>query len=176
MAWRGLTPQQWEASRVHLPEPQRSARGGRPCLEDRRCLEGILWMLWSGSPWRELPKRYGSPSTGWRRLKHGAEAGILLTLWRAFLAQLHDQQQWRWDECCADGSFMPANKGGPPSARRHAARGPSGWFWSMARVRRWEQTWTRHPRRKSRSSRRPSTRSRSVAPANLDAPASAPTA
>ena len=86
MAWRGLTTHPWNAIRVHLPPPQVSPRGGRPRLNDRRCLEGILWILWTGAPWRELPRRYGSPSTCWRRLKEWEEAGVLLHLWRAFLA------------------------------------------------------------------------------------------
>ena len=176
MAWRGLSNAQWAAIRVHLPAPKASFRGGRPRVEDRRCVEGILWILWTGSPWSELPKRYGSPSTCWRRLKHWEETGILLKLWRVFLAQLNDQQKIRWDECFADGSFAPAKKGGLRLARRNAARGPSGWFWSMAPVLRWEHTWTRHPRRKSPSLRRPSIRSPSAAPASPVAPASAPSA
>jgi transposase len=133
MAWRGLTKQQWDAIRVHLPQPKASTRGGRPRVDDRRCVEGILWILWTGAQGSELPRRYGSPSTCWRRLKPWEEAGVLLQLWRAFLAQLNDQQKRRWDECFADGSFIPANKGGPKSARRSGARGPSGWCWSMVR-------------------------------------------
>jgi transposase len=176
MAWRGLTTQQWEAIRVHLPQPKPSRRGGRPRVEDRRCFEGILWILWTGAQWSELPRRYGSPSTCWRRLKHWEETGILLKLWRAFLAQLNDQEKLRWDECFVDGSFIPAKKGGLRSGPQNAARGPSGWFWSMARVLRWEHTWTRRPRRKSRSSNRPSRRSRSAAPANPAALAHAPSA
>jgi transposase len=113
MAWRGLTKQQWEAIRVHLPEPKISPRGGRPRIEDRRCFEGILWILWTGAQWSELPRRYGSPSTCWRRLKDWEETGALLTLWRAFLAQLNDRQKLRWDECFVAGSFVPAQKGGP---------------------------------------------------------------
>jgi transposase len=174
MAWRGLTKQQWEAIRIHLPQPKVSQRGGRPRVEDRRCFEGILWILWTGAQWSELPRRYGSPSTCWRRLKQWEETGVLLKLWRSFLAQLNDQEKIRWDECFADGSFIPAKKGGPRSARPNAARGPSGWFWSMARVLRWEHTWTRRPRRKSRSLRKRSTRSRSAAPANPADPASGP--
>ena len=50
MAWRGLTTQHWEAIRVHLPPPKASPRGGRPRIDDRRCLEGILWILWTGAP------------------------------------------------------------------------------------------------------------------------------
>jgi transposase len=176
MAWRGLTNTQWEAIRIQLPQPKASPRGGRPRVEDRRCLEGILWILWTGAQWSELPQRYGSPSTCWRRLKQWEETGVLLKLWRAFLAQLNDQAKLRWDECFVDGSFVPAKKGGPKSGRRNAARGRSGWFWSMARVLRWEHTWTRRPRRKSRSLSRPSTRSQSAALANLDGPVNDPSA
>jgi transposase len=176
MAWRDLTKQQWEAIRVHLPEPKVSGRGGRPRVDDRRCFEGILWILWTGAPWSELPRRYGSPSTCWRRLKQWEESGVLLKLWRAFLAQLNDRQKLRWDECFVDGSFVPAKKGGPKSAPPRGARARSGWFWSMARVLRWEHTWTRRLQRRSPSSSRPSTRSRSDAPANLDGPAGGLTA
>jgi transposase len=176
MAWRRLTKQQWEAIRRHLPQPKATSRGGRPRVEDRRCLEGILWILWTGAQWSELPRRYGSPSTCWRRLKQWEETGALLTLWRAFLAQLNDAQKLRGDECVADGSFMPAKQGGPRAARRHAARGRSGWFGSRARGLRREHPWRRLPRRKSRSSKRPSRRSPSGAPANPAGRGSAPTA
>src|ERR687895_371842 len=176
MAWRRLTKQHWETIRLHLPQPKASPRGGRPRVDDRRCFEGILWILWTGAQWSELPRRYGSASTCWRRLKQWEETGVLLKLWRAFLAQLNDQQKLRWDGCFADGSFIPAKKGGPKSGRRNAVRGRSGWCWSMARVLRWEHTWTRRPRRKLPSLKRPSTRSRWGAPAHLDAPASGPSA
>ncbi len=176
MAWRRLTKQQWAAICIHLPQVKVSARGGRPRVDDRRCLEGILWILWTGAQWSELPRRYGSPSTCWRRLKAWEESRVLLQLWRAFLAQLNDQQKLRWDECLADGSFMPAQKGGLRSARPSAARAQSGWLWSMARVLRWEHTWRRLPRRKSPSSNRPSPRSRLGARASRGGPASAPSA
>ena len=140
MAWRGLTKQQWDAIRVHLPPPKASTRGGRPRVDDRRCVEGVLWILWTGAQWRALPRRYSSTSTCWRRLKAWEETGVLLKRWRAFLAQLNDQQKLRWDECFADGSFVPAKQGVPRSVRPSGARVRSGWFWSMARVLRWEQS------------------------------------
>jgi transposase len=174
MAWRGLTTQPWDAIRVHLPQPKVAGRAGRPRVEDRRCLEGILWILWTGSQWSELPRRYGSSSTCWRRLKHWEETGILLRLWRACLAQLNDQQKLRWDECVADGRFIPAKKGGPRSGRPSGARARSGWFWSMARVLRWEHTWRRQPQRRSPSLRRASIRSRLGTPASPGGPASDP--
>jgi hypothetical protein len=80
MAWRGLTEQQWEAIRVHLPEPKPSPLGGRPRVEARRCFEGILWILWTGAQWSELPRWYGRASTCWRQLKQWEESGVLLQL------------------------------------------------------------------------------------------------
>lgn len=68
MAWRGVINQQWEAIKVHLPNRKRTCKGGRPPLTDRQCFEGILWILWTGAPWSELPARYGSKSAVHRRL------------------------------------------------------------------------------------------------------------
>ena len=162
MAWRGVTELQWLAIRPHLPRVVVSPKGGRPRADDRKCFEGVLWILWTGAPWSELPPRYGSPTTCWRRLKEWEESGVLLNMWRAFLADLNDEGKIRWDECFADGSFAPAKKGGSASGRPRRERERSLWFWSMARVLRSEHTWTRRPRRKSSSSRQLSKASRSA--------------
>lgn len=169
MAWRHLTDVQWDQIRPHLPAPSRRPRGGRPAADTRRCFEGILWILWTGAPWSELPRRYGSPSTCWRRLRQWEASGVLLALWRALLAQLNDQQKLRWNECFLDGSFAPAKKGASKSGRPNEARGQSGWYWSMARVLRWEHTWIRRPRQRSGSLRPPSTPSSSGGRATRDA-------
>ena len=160
MAWRGVSDAQWEQIAPHLPRRKAHPRGGRPPANDRKCFDGILWILWTGAPWKALPREYGSPVTCWRRLRQWEEDGTLLALWRAFLAQLNDQEKVRWDECFIDGSFAPAKKGALASARPSAARERSGWYWSMARVLRWDFTWTRLPRANSSSSKPRSRRSR----------------
>jgi transposase len=114
--------------RVHPPRPKPSAHGGRPRVKDRRCFEGILWILWTGCQWSALPRRYGSASTCWRRLKPWEETGVLLKLGRAFLAELHDREKLRGDECVADGSFLSAEKGGSRLARPSEAKVRSGWL------------------------------------------------
>ena len=111
MAWRAVTDKQWQAIKPHLPRRKPSRKGGRPPLNDRRCFEGILWILWTGAPWSELPERYGSKSAVHRRLKAWAESDVLLILWRAFLNQLSDRQKVRGDECFIDGMFIRAKKG-----------------------------------------------------------------
>ena len=36
---------------------------GRPSIDNRTVLNGILWILRSGAPWRDLPERYGKWNT-----------------------------------------------------------------------------------------------------------------
>ena len=84
MAWRAVTNQQWELIPQHFPARKRSRKGGRPPLDDRTCFEGMLWILWTGAPWSELPERYGFKSALHRRLKEWAARAVLLNLWRAF--------------------------------------------------------------------------------------------
>lgn len=49
-------------------------------MDDLRCFERILSILWTGAPWSELRKRYGSPTTCWRRMKEWEASGVLIQL------------------------------------------------------------------------------------------------
>ncbi len=148
MAWRHVTDGQWVKIAATLPPPKPKPKGGRPPLADRQCFEGLLWVLWTGAPWSELPRRYGAKSAVHRRLSRGARDGTLLHLWRGFVTELADRDKIRWDECFIDGTFVVAKKGGPWSGPPSAARERSSWYWPMARVLRSEFTWTRRPRRR----------------------------
>jgi transposase len=130
-----LSDDQWRLIEPLLPK-RRSA--GRPWADDRRVLEGILWVLKTGARWRDLPPCYPSPSTCWRRLRLWEEDDVWLDIWRAFLRRLDAQGRLQWQECFADGSFAPAKKGATPSAKPSAARARSGWWWSTAKVFLWE--------------------------------------
>ena len=156
-----LTEPQWKKIEPLLPQLRQNPRGGRPWADNRRVLEGILWILRSGAPWKNLPEEYPHPSTCWRRLRDWEEQGVWLNIWRAFLGELNERQQLNWSESFLDGSFAPAKKGAMESAKPSGARGRSGWWWSTARVFLWETTFTLPPRRKSNSPRRRSRRSES---------------
>jgi transposase len=69
-----LTDTQWEPLAPLLP-PQRPATG-RPAKDHRTVLNGIVWILRSGAPWRDLPERYGSWQTVYSRFRRWQEAGI----------------------------------------------------------------------------------------------------
>jgi transposase len=135
-----LTDEQWAKIAPLLPEPMASPNGGPRPIPNRRTFEGILWVLRSGARWKDLPKRYSSPSTCWRRLRDWEEKGIWLKVWRTFLAELDVRHRLKWVEAFADGTFSPAKKGAHASARPNAERVRSLWWWQTARVFLWECT------------------------------------
>ena len=140
-----LSDEQWEKIEPLLPQP---SRRGRPWAENRRVLEGILWVLKTGARWRDLPPEYPSSSTCWRRLQLWEAHGVWLNVWRQFLAELDARGALDWSESFVDGSFAPAKKGARALAQPSGARARSGWWWSTAKVFRWESSWNRpRPRR-----------------------------
>ena len=141
-----LTDEQWAIIAPHLPDLPASPKGGPKPIPNRPCLEGILWVLRSGARWKDLPAKYPSPSTCWRRLQWWEEQGAWLDAWRAFLADLDDQGRLDWEETFGDGSFASAKKGATPSEKPNAARVQSGWWWQAARVFLWEFNSPRRPR------------------------------
>ena len=149
-----LTEAQWKKIAPSLPKPPKRRKGGRPWIDNRRVLEGILWILRSGARWQDLPEKYPHPSTCWRRLRDWEERGVWLNIWRTFLSELNERRQLEWSESFLDGSFAPAKKGAAESEKPGGASGRSGWWWSTAAVFLWETTFTLHPQRKSNSRKR----------------------
>jgi len=68
------------------PKRRKRPQGGRPPADDRKVLEGILWILRSGARWCDLPVEFPSPSTCWRRLRDWEEQEVWLEIWRTFLS------------------------------------------------------------------------------------------
>ena len=120
-----LTDAQWAAVAPYLPAAKPRGGRGRPPCDDRACLEGVLWVLRTGSRWRDVPAgpHTGLPSgvTCWRRLRDWQAAGRFAAMWAAFLAELTARGRLGWVELAVDGTQVPAKKG----ARRSAAAGGS---------------------------------------------------
>ena len=158
-----LTDRQWAKIEPLLPRLPRRRQGGRPWADSRRVFEGILWVLKTGARWRDMPDRYPSGVTCWRRLKRWDEQGVWLGLWRAFLGELDERGRIRWSESFIDGSFAPAKKGAPELVQPRGGKARSGWWWATVRVFLSECPLPRPHQRKSRSSRPRSRRSGSRA-------------
>uniref|UniRef100_UPI000FFED5EE transposase n=1 Tax=Corallococcus coralloides TaxID=184914 RepID=UPI000FFED5EE len=57
-----LTGAQWKRLSPLLPPEKPSV--GRPAQSHRRVLDGVSWVLRTGSPWRDMPERYGPVDDG----------------------------------------------------------------------------------------------------------------
>ncbi len=83
MARFDLTDKEWEIIAALLPSAQKRPEGGRPTQDDRRVLNGIFFVLRTGTPWRDLPERYGPYTTAYNRFNRWAKAGVWLRIFEA---------------------------------------------------------------------------------------------
>jgi transposase len=109
----------WEAIEPLLPPEPPKPKGGRPRIDDRAALAGIIFVLKSGIPWEMLPKEMGcgSGSTCWRRLRDWEEAGVWRQLHRVLLDRLGDADRIDWSRASLDSASVPAKRGAKGSAR-----------------------------------------------------------
>ncbi|ALU38748.1 transposase [Kocuria flava] len=95
------------------PQPPPRGPGGRPRIEDRAALEGILFVLHTGCRWRDLPPALGCGSghTAWRRLRQWQGAGVWEKLHRAVLEELSEQEILDWSRASIDAVSVRAKRG-----------------------------------------------------------------
>lgn len=79
MARFDLSDAEWVIISPLLPNKPR----GVPRTDDRRVLNGIFYILRTGSPWRDLPGRYGPYTTVYNRFNRWAKAGVWISVFRA---------------------------------------------------------------------------------------------
>lgn len=120
-----LNDSQWLLIADLFPDPPVSRKGGRPRVKPRPCLEGILWVLRSGARWQDLPERYPSPATCWRRLRDWSRDGIFRLAWARLLGRLDHLKGLNWEEAIGDGTFSPGKKGVTRSAKPRKAKARS---------------------------------------------------
>jgi len=126
-----LKGEQWEIIKPLLPKATKRADGrGRPRVNDRGILNGILWILRTGARWQDLPERYPPYQTCHRRFQEWVKSGVFEKLLRALVEDVKERGRLdlrelfhRWQLC-------------------HAKKGPRGgknpvqslWQWQMALV------------------------------------------
>ncbi len=123
-----LTEKQWEIVGPLLPKPRRRADGkGRPPRDAHEVLNGILWVLRTGAPWKDLPERYPSYQTCHRRFQQWSRDKTLERVLHALAKDLYERGKIDITEAFIDGSFSGAKKGALPSERRSVAKAPRSW-------------------------------------------------
>ena len=83
MSHKDLTDAQWEKLEPALP-PADAKRRGRPYSDHRTVVNGVLWVLRTGLPWRDLPPQYGRWQTVYSRYRRWTQQGV----WQRALDQL----------------------------------------------------------------------------------------
>jgi transposase len=131
----------WEIVEPLLPEEPPKPKGGRPRLDDRAALTGILFVLKSGIPWEMLPQEMGCGSgvTCWRRLKEWQEAGVWERLLSVLLDRLGGDDQIEWERASLDSAIIPAKRGAQRPERIRRIRGNrarSATLWSTGEASR----------------------------------------
>jgi transposase len=125
LKWR-VSDQLWERLEPLLSDPPRRFRHpGRSRYPARACLEGILYVLYTDTPWLQVPYReLGLPSgeTCRRRLEEWVRRGLLAEAIEVLQEQLAGADRLDWSRVIVDASLVDAKKG----ARRSRARSWAG--------------------------------------------------
>jgi len=114
----------WEEIEPLLPPPSR-AETGRPPVDNKRALRGIIFVLRFGVPWQAVPTAaFGvSGSSCWRRFSEWTAAGVWPEVHRRLLNRLGKAGGIDLQHMVVDSQSVRAVKGGrtPARTRRTAA-------------------------------------------------------
>jgi transposase len=108
-----VTDELWNVVKPLLPKQPPNPKGGRPRVNDRAALTGILFVLKTGIPWEMLPQEMGCGSgmTCWRRLKEWHKAGVWERLHQALLDRLGEADRVDWSRASLDSASVAAPGG-----------------------------------------------------------------
>jgi transposase len=105
-----------------LPEPRHRGKAGRPWLPHRTVVNGVLWILRTGAPWRDLPERYGKWNTVFSRFNRWRRDGTWTRILSTVLDERDDQGRLDHDLWCIDGTIVRAARCAGGARRRNRRR------------------------------------------------------
>lgn len=117
-----LTDEQWQ--RVEPLLPANGGRGGQ-WRDHRQVLDGMLWRLVTGAPWRDLPAEHGPWQTVYDRFNRWSADGTLLGVAECLLVDLDNAGAIDWDLWCIDGTSLRASRAAAGAAAGSSKKGPT---------------------------------------------------
>lgn len=97
-----VSDEQWKILKPYLGNT--SVKMGRPPKDNRVLLNGVLWVLHTGAPWRDLPEYYGPWQTVYKRFAQWQENAKLKEVFDA-LREGADMQ-----DVSIDGTYIKAHR------------------------------------------------------------------
>ncbi len=130
-----LTDEQWAVLEPLIPKPVRRADNrGRPWRDPRDVLNGILWILRTGAPWKDLPERYPPYQTCHRRFQQWIDNHVFEQILQALAEDLKQRGDLDLSECFIDGTFVVAKKGATAWEKPSGAKVRRSWQLQTALV------------------------------------------
>jgi transposase len=132
-----LTDEQWDAIKRLIPvreKKQPSPKGGRPWRDPRDVLNGVIWVLRTGAPWADLPKRFPPYQTCHRRFQQWQRQGVFDKILRVVAEHLRDVGKLDLTEAFIDGTHAGAKRGALRLERLAEGWRPRSWQWQTAMV------------------------------------------
>ncbi|WP_332719928.1 IS5 family transposase, partial [Pelagibacterium mangrovi] len=114
-----LTDFEWSIIEPLLPNKSR----GVPRVDDRRVINGILWRFRTGSPWADIPERYGPYTTCYNRFVRWRKAGVWDRLLEAVSAAFEGDLQMIDSSCVRVHHHGATPKKGDPNRCMGRSRG-----------------------------------------------------
>jgi len=128
-----LSEDLWNSISGFFPEPKKAVDGGgRPGLSRQRIFEGILWVLNSGSRWKDLPSEYPSYQTCHRLFQEWQKLGIFEEIFHLISSEKGKNAEIFTDTAFIDGTFVPAKKGVLSLAEAIKAKAALSWSSAIA--------------------------------------------
>lgn len=90
--------------------PSQVGKRGRPRQDDRRVINGILWILRTGAPWRDLPERYGSWKTVSNRFYRWQKRGIWSRILEGLQSRSDAAGNVEWEVHFVDSTTVRAHQ------------------------------------------------------------------
>src|SRR5947208_6193697 len=120
-----LPDQLWELIQPLIPPHPPQPKGGRPWLDPRKVLTGIIFVLKTGIPWEDLPQEMGCGSgmSCLNYLKAWQAAGVWVSLHQLLLQELEDADKIDWDRGAVDDTRVRALGGGEDTGPNSTDRG-----------------------------------------------------
>lgn len=113
-----LSDKAWAALDPHLPRD----RPGKPRVDDRRMISGILHVLKTGYRWCDVPPEYGPPTTIYNRFNRWFQRGLWQRLFEKVAAIGEVPQELSLDSSYVKAHRSAAGGKGGSGRRRSGAR------------------------------------------------------
>jgi transposase len=110
--WLVARDELWEIVEPLIPTTGQASTG-RPRVPDRTAFGAILFVLFTGTAWKQIPRELGcSGSTAHERFTAWAKAGVFERLHAELLRRLNGAGRVDWSAAIIDGTHIRALKGG----------------------------------------------------------------